>query len=103
MTILSCNCDVEKACTMHADELYQSEETEMNNHVAQPFRTILDQMLKDAETDAGVRQAVKVLYGDDYLTARIREPGIPVTLDQLRDMLPVCTTEDCGGCFGCRL
>lgn len=94
MTILSCNCDVEKACAMHADELYQSEETEMNNHVEPNFRDILNQMIKDAETDAGVRHAVKVLYGDDYLATRIREPSIPVTIDQLRGMVAVSMSND---------
>jgi hypothetical protein len=87
MTILSCNCDVEKACTMHADELYQSEETEMNNHVATPFRDILNQMLEDAHTDKPLAAAVHELYGDDYIAARIREPSIPVTAEQLQLML----------------
>ena len=109
-----CSCDDNKACDMHADELYNFGDFIMPCHhatdefdicvyrcdaaltavspvkniqVAQPFRSILDQMLKDAETDAGVREAVKVLYGDEYLTSRMQEPSIPVTLDQLQNMM----------------
>jgi hypothetical protein len=80
MTILSCYCDVEKACTMHADEIYNRETETMNDHVHPTFQNILNDMV-----------------------ARISEPSIPVTIDQLRQMLPVCTTEDCGGCLSCRL
>lgn len=80
MTILSCYCDAEKACVMHADEIYSQEADAMNDHIHPTFQNILNDMV-----------------------ARINEPSIPVTVDQLRQMLPVCTTEDCGGCFGCRL
>lgn len=65
MTILSCNCDVEKACDMHADEIYNPEGAEMsNNHVHQNFREILNSMLEESKTNPFMHKAVHTLYGE---------------------------------------
>lgn len=77
MTILFCNCSNEKACDMHADELYNPETTVNNSHVEPTFRDILNKMLEDAKVDVPLRNALHTLYGEsvfqDSADPEIRE------------------------------
>jgi hypothetical protein len=60
-----CGCDEDSACAYHAGQLYAKEAA--NPHVAEPFRTILDDMMAEARTSPEMTQALDTLYGVDYL------------------------------------
>ena len=62
MTILSCDCNETRACTMHAEELYDRDQTGDNEHTAH----ILDSMIEDAANgDPAMARVLLALYGED--------------------------------------
>jgi hypothetical protein len=61
-----CGCDEDAACSYHAGIMYAKEPA--NAHVAQPFRSILDEMIAEAQTNNEMAQALDALYGIDFIT-----------------------------------
>jgi hypothetical protein len=73
MTILICDCDSNRACTYHAEELYDRDQNGENEHTM----NILDSMIEDARNgDTAMAGALLALYGDDIFT--------PADLDAIR-------------------
>lgn len=66
-----CGCDDDAACSYHAGQLYAKEAP--NAHVAEPFRSILDDMIIEARTNPMTAKAIDVLYGRDYLAEYVVE------------------------------
>ena len=60
-----CGCDDDAACSYHAGILYAKETP--NSHVSPIFRTILDDMIAEAQTRPEMQMALDALYGQDYL------------------------------------
>lgn len=65
MTILKCDCDDNRACDYHAEELYNREASDDREHTAH----ILDSMIEDAANgDPAMARALLALYGEDAFT-----------------------------------
>lgn len=63
MTTLSCDCNADRACTMHAEELYDRDQNGDNEHTM----NILDSMIEDAANgDPAMARALLALYGEDH-------------------------------------
>lgn len=82
MTVLSCNCDAERACLMHADDLYDDGVENERDY------RIIDQMASEARDNPDFARALLTLYPDDAFTQN--------DLDAMRK----ADARDCA-CNGC--
>lgn len=71
MTVLSCNCNGERACLMHAEELYDRDSGE-----GERITRILSDMTAEVHGNSDMAHALLTLYPDNAFT--------PSDLDAMR-------------------
>lgn len=65
MTILTCDCNGERACAMHAEELYNTVDHADPELAEAHTQSTLDGMIEEAKNNPDMALALLSLYGDD--------------------------------------